>query len=142
MLVGVAGIGVRGQLDGDGRVDLQGLDQALQRVLKLGLEVPFAQIVKDVGQHDRFLRYGFDVVFFFEVLAELKSNSGFLCAECEVVVLVDGNVVGRVLVHLALAEIEVTFVVGAGHVVRAVAAHHAHLRVADILLRLGIFDSA
>ena len=108
----------------------------------MGFEIPFAQIVKDVGQHDGFLRYGFDVVFFLEVLAELKSNGGLLCTECKVVILINSDVIGRVLVHLALAEVEVTLVVGAGHVVRAVAAHHAHLGVADKLLRLGVFDGA
>ena len=69
--VGVTRVGVRGQLNGDGRVDLQGLDQALQRVFKLWLEVPLAQIVEDVRQHDGLLWDGFDVIVLYNVLTEL-----------------------------------------------------------------------
>ena len=81
-----------------------------------------------------------DVEVALDVLAELQADGGLLCTQCEVVVLIDGDIVSGVLVDLAVAEVEITLFVGACHDVGAVAANHAHGGVAHQLLGLGVLD--
>ena len=108
----------------------------------MGFEVPFAQVVKDVRQHDGLIRNRLDHEFLYEVFAELQSYSGFSGTEGKVVIFIDSNVVGGILIDLRFAEVEVALVVSAGAHDGSVGADETNGGIGDELQGVFVFNGA